>query len=253
MPAYDPDEVDDERQRDKKPPRWVKDLRKIIVKTVPCVLGGVLLAVILTGLGLKNREAEPKKAEAAPTPQAPAATTNEPAPATLELISAPAADAKPQASNGATTYTRPVCPVCGSPMVRRNGPFGEFFGCSKYPECRGTRPMEPEQKEAEEREAAKEVTVEFLIQGAYKPESGKFLLLNSMKEYKDPACQTVAIDLEKCPIYQHAILKKCIGLTVQATGRKSDYNGRPQLVVTNPRAVRIWRKGNPQQRSRAGD
>ena len=31
-----------------------------------------------------------------------------------------------------------VCPECGAPMVRRNGRFGEFWGCSGFPECRHT-------------------------------------------------------------------------------------------------------------------
>lgn len=30
------------------------------------------------------------------------------------------------------------CPVCGSIMIKRNGRFGEFWGCSSYPECRHT-------------------------------------------------------------------------------------------------------------------
>ena len=28
-----------------------------------------------------------------------------------------------------------ICPYCGGKLVRRNGPFGEFFGCSTYPDC----------------------------------------------------------------------------------------------------------------------
>ena len=32
-----------------------------------------------------------------------------------------------------------TCPKCNSPMVQRTGKFGEFWGCTKYPECRGTR------------------------------------------------------------------------------------------------------------------
>lgn len=32
-----------------------------------------------------------------------------------------------------------VCPKCGGELRRRNGRFGEFFGCSNYPECRFTR------------------------------------------------------------------------------------------------------------------
>lgn len=38
--------------------------------------------------------------------------------------------------------TEPTCPRCGSPMVaRRKRSSGEpFLGCSRFPECRGTRP-----------------------------------------------------------------------------------------------------------------
>lgn len=35
------------------------------------------------------------------------------------------------------------CPRCGAPMKRRKGANGIFAGCSNYPECRGTRPVEP--------------------------------------------------------------------------------------------------------------
>jgi DNA topoisomerase-1 len=31
------------------------------------------------------------------------------------------------------------CPVCGKPLVRKRGRFGEFIACSGYPECRHTR------------------------------------------------------------------------------------------------------------------
>jgi four helix bundle suffix protein len=31
------------------------------------------------------------------------------------------------------------CPKCSKPMRRRKGSKGEFWGCSGYPECRGTR------------------------------------------------------------------------------------------------------------------
>jgi ribosomal protein L37AE/L43A len=33
----------------------------------------------------------------------------------------------------------PLCPKCGSPMVKRAGPRGEFWGCSTFPKCKGTR------------------------------------------------------------------------------------------------------------------
>lgn len=31
------------------------------------------------------------------------------------------------------------CPRCGSPMCLRNGRNGKFYGCSQYPNCKGTR------------------------------------------------------------------------------------------------------------------
>ncbi|MCI8893101.1 MAG: DNA polymerase III subunit epsilon [Lachnospiraceae bacterium] len=33
------------------------------------------------------------------------------------------------------------CPKCGASMVRRKGKFGEFYGCSDFPRCRGTRKL----------------------------------------------------------------------------------------------------------------
>ncbi len=37
--------------------------------------------------------------------------------------------------------TSVTCPKCGAPMVKRTGPRGEFWGCSTFPKCRGTRPI----------------------------------------------------------------------------------------------------------------
>lgn len=33
----------------------------------------------------------------------------------------------------------PVCPKCGGELVKRNGKFGEFWGCANYPDCRYTK------------------------------------------------------------------------------------------------------------------
>jgi len=35
-----------------------------------------------------------------------------------------------------------TCPKCGSKMLIRNGRYGKFYGCSKYPYCKGTRPYD---------------------------------------------------------------------------------------------------------------
>jgi len=36
--------------------------------------------------------------------------------------------------------TQETCPSCGSPMVMRQGRFGEFYACSQYPRCKTTKP-----------------------------------------------------------------------------------------------------------------
>ncbi len=39
------------------------------------------------------------------------------------------------------TSSAPVCPQCDKPMRRRQSARGEFWGCSAFPECKGTRPV----------------------------------------------------------------------------------------------------------------
>jgi len=40
----------------------------------------------------------------------------------------------------------PKCPSCGSEMVLREGYKGKFYGCSKFPGCKGTANYEGEQE-----------------------------------------------------------------------------------------------------------
>ena len=37
--------------------------------------------------------------------------------------------------------TSEICHLCGAPMVLKFGKTGQFLGCSKYPECKATRPL----------------------------------------------------------------------------------------------------------------
>jgi four helix bundle suffix protein len=51
------------------------------------------------------------------------------------------------ASRSSMSSITPQCPACGSPMKRRTARQGQnagndFWGCSKYPDCRGTRSLE---------------------------------------------------------------------------------------------------------------
>jgi four helix bundle suffix protein len=34
----------------------------------------------------------------------------------------------------------PDCPQCGKPMRQRKSAKGDFWGCSGFPDCKGTRP-----------------------------------------------------------------------------------------------------------------
>jgi len=38
-------------------------------------------------------------------------------------------------------YPWPGCPICNAEMEKKNSKFGEFWGCSKYPDCSGNRKM----------------------------------------------------------------------------------------------------------------
>lgn len=35
-----------------------------------------------------------------------------------------------------------TCPKCGAPMVVAYGRYGRFYGCSKFPQCHGSRSVE---------------------------------------------------------------------------------------------------------------
>lgn len=43
----------------------------------------------------------------------------------------------------------PLCPQCEAPMMLRKGPGYEFYGCTNFPGCRGTRKLGEETKEFE--------------------------------------------------------------------------------------------------------
>jgi len=49
---------------------------------------------------------------------------------------------KPGEESGAEGAEAPACPKCGEAMVQRRSRRGPFWGCSKYPECKGTRSID---------------------------------------------------------------------------------------------------------------
>ncbi len=44
------------------------------------------------------------------------------------------------------------CPVCSAPMVIKVSRTGRFLGCSRYPECKGTKPLPKPNKDNKEKE-----------------------------------------------------------------------------------------------------
>jgi len=48
----------------------------------------------------------------------------------------PTAVAEPEIVEGRT------CPKCGSAVHKKKGPYGQFIGCSNYPKCKHTEPLE---------------------------------------------------------------------------------------------------------------
>ena len=42
-------------------------------------------------------------------------------------------------NSGSKTKGKNRCPMCGAALVRRNGPYGAFWGCSNYPRCHYTK------------------------------------------------------------------------------------------------------------------
>jgi len=43
-----------------------------------------------------------------------------------------------------TKPSNETCDKCGSPMVIKEGRFGEFLACSQFPQCKNTRSLAPE-------------------------------------------------------------------------------------------------------------
>jgi DNA topoisomerase-1 len=48
---------------------------------------------------------------------------------------------KPDSQQVVLQQTDEICEKCGSPMVIKSGRFGKFLACSKYPECKNTKPL----------------------------------------------------------------------------------------------------------------
>lgn len=92
--------------------------------------------------------------------------------------------------------TDETCHVCGAPMVIKFGRTGEFLGCSKYPECKATRPKDgaPRAEAVETAHACPKCAKPLMIRESKKGE--KFLSCSGYPECKE----SFDIDAEGNPV-----------------------------------------------------
>ena len=58
-----------------------------------------------------------------------------------EVVKQRLEDHAERAAATARSGTHPPCPQCGAPMVEKPSRFDRFLGCSRYPDCKGTREL----------------------------------------------------------------------------------------------------------------
>ena len=92
--------------------------------------------------------------------------------------------------------TSETCHVCGAPMVLKFGKTGQFLGCSKYPECKATRPLggQPRAEAVESEHACPKCGKPLLIRENKRGE--KFLSCSGFPECKE----SFNIDAEGNPV-----------------------------------------------------
>jgi restriction system protein len=56
-------------------------------------------------------------------------------------LPAPTGPPVPTVKPSPASLPSPICPRCGSTMVRRHSEHGPFWGCPTFPKCWGTRPL----------------------------------------------------------------------------------------------------------------
>ncbi len=113
-----------------------------------------------------------------------------------------------KASTDGDEITDILCEKCGAPMIRKNGRYGKFLACSKYPECEN---IKSENEEISSVECDKCGTLMVYKTGKF----GKFLACPNY-----PKCTNVKpidekVSEQKC--------EKCGGVTVVKKGRFGNY------------------------------
>ncbi len=133
-----------------------------------------------------------------------------------------------------TIPTNEICHVCGAPMVMKFGRTGQFLGCSKYPECKTTRPLGGEPR------------AEAVASAHSCPKCGKPLMIRENKRKEKflscagyPECkESFNIDPEGNPVP-----------SVQATDVTCEKCGKPMAIRQGPRGPFMGCTGYPKCRN----
>ncbi len=93
--------------------------------------------------------------------------------------------------------TDEICHECGAQMVERWGRFGKFLACSRYPECKGSRPLGEAEPEIVTDELCPECSAPMRIrQGRF----GRFLACTRYPECKGskPLLNKIGVNCPEC-------------------------------------------------------
>lgn len=106
--------------------------------TLKYVFGGVVAIFLFRRISKKTKKAEKHKPQFSKTLVNNANEGSETIKITNDIQSKPN-DSNKTPSQPNHNNTIHLCPRCGSKMLLRNGRYGKFYGCSRYPYCKGTK------------------------------------------------------------------------------------------------------------------
>ena len=130
--------------------------------------------------------------------------------------------------------TTEVCHLCNSPMVLKFGKTGQFLGCSKYPECKATRPLggQPRAEAVESEHSCPKCGRKLLIRENKRNE--KFLSCSGFPECKE----SFNIDPQGNPVP-----------SVVETEFKCEKCGKPMVLRQGSRGAFLGCTGYPKCRN----
>jgi DNA topoisomerase-1 len=130
--------------------------------------------------------------------------------------------------------TSETCHICGAPMVLKFGRTGQFLGCSKYPECKATRPLggQPRAEAVESQHVCPKCGKQLLIRENKRGE--KFLSCSGFPECKE----SFNIDADGKPVR-----------SVVETEYTCEKCGKPMVLRQGPRGSFLGCTGYPKCRN----